>query len=300
MTTLTLTELARIARSVGILPPAGVPTAWSGATSRVYPVGDVVIKVALDTPEAVVSVTNDAAINPVARRLGVPTPDLVAFDDSRDIVPVPYSILRRVRDTRPLAEVPQEHPTVKTAWEAAGRTLALVHGVPYGTAMPVPLREFRQSPQVDPRGWVDELRGRGALPVGDALWLRDVLDRIAPAALANVPLHLCHGDVNASNILVHATTGEYRALIDWAGAGWLDPVWDFAGVPLPVVPWLLEGHRSVAPLPEDETAEARIFWCQVQARLHAARSIKDPDTARDRLARDLAALRLFVGAQQWT
>lgn len=106
----------------------------------------------------------------------------------------------------------------------------------------------------------------------DAQWLDALIDAIAPPALADLPVVLCHGDVNAANVLVSVGTGRFRALIDWAGAGWLDPAWDFAGVPPDVVPAMLAGHRSVAPLIDDATAEARILWCQIQTRLYPLRA----------------------------
>ncbi len=39
-----------------------------------------------------------------------------------------------------------------------------------------------------------------------------------------------------------------------------DAAYDFAVVPLAVVPFLLDGYRLVAPVPGAATAEARILW----------------------------------------
>lgn len=64
--------------------------------------------------------------------------------------------------------------------------------------------------------------------------------------------------------MVESVPGHYAALLDWGSASWGDPAWDFGGVPLRAVPYLLEGHRSIAPLPHDDTAEARIVWRHVQ------------------------------------
>lgn len=264
-------QLAAIAAKHGLPAPASPPEPWTGATSRVYPLGDVVLKAAFERPDAVAAVAIDAAMATFARSLGVAVPDLVALDDSREIVPVPVAIFRRVKGAIPL-DPARRDDAARAAWDAVGRLLARVHAVTDRDAVPIALREFRQSPGVDPRPWVDELREAGALSLVDARWLRSLLDRIAPEALAEVPIALCHGDVNAANVLVDVQTGEFRALIDWAGAGWLDPAWDFAGVPLDVVPWLLSGHRQVAALPADGTAELRILWCQIQMRLFAARS----------------------------
>lgn len=263
--------LAAIIRRHGLQAPEGVPAPWTGATSRVYPCGEVVIKVPVDEPAAIASLHIDAAIGPVARSLGVATPELVALDETRELLPVPYAVLRRIGDAVPLERHDRSDGAV-VAWREVGRELALVHAVRDADRMPVSLRSFRQTPEVDPRPWVDELRERGALAATDARWLHRLLDELAPAALADVPLALCHGDVNAANILVDGASGAFRALIDWAGAGWLDPAWDLAGVPLAAVPHLLAGHREVAPLPGDATAAARALWCQLQMRLSIARS----------------------------
>jgi aminoglycoside phosphotransferase (APT) family kinase protein len=188
----------------------------------------------------------------------------------------------------------------RQAWFALGQQLSLVHAVIPETEVPVPLREFRQSAAVDPQPWVTELLAAGSLTSDDAMWLRRLLEDLAPVALAGNEadrlLRLCHGDVNASNVLVASDTGAFRAVIDWAGAGWLDPVWDFAGIPLDAVPWVLAGHRAVAPLPDDATAEVRICWCQSQTRLFAARALPDAGATREQLRRDLDGLRAFVTA----
>jgi aminoglycoside phosphotransferase (APT) family kinase protein len=262
--------LVAIAARHGLAVTGSVPEPWAGATSRVYPLGDVVLKVPFDRPDAIAAVEIDAAMARFARSLGVAVPELIAVDTTREIVPVPFAVFERMRGG-PLDRADRSD-AARAAWEAVGGQLAVVHAVTGRDAVPVALREFRQSPEVDPRPWADALLRKARLTGDDARWLRSLLDRLAPAALADVPLALCHGDVNAANVLVAAGTGEFRALIDWAGAGWLDPVWDFAGVPLDVVPWLLAGHRQVAPLPCDDTAEARVLWCQSQTRLHGARN----------------------------
>lgn len=258
------------------------------------------IKVALDSPNAERAVRIDAAMNPVVRKLGVRSPALIAVDDSREIVPVPYAIYDRVQDAVPLADLFGSPRLVRETWEQAGKNLARVHAVPYGTPMPLPLREFRQSPEVDPRPCVRELRDRGRLDIGDASCLLRLLEDLAGAALADIPVCLCHGDVNASNILLAPQPVPAMSLIDWAGAGWLDPAWDFVGVPLTVVPYMLAGHRDVAPLPDDGTAEARILWCQLQTRLLNARTQPDDNLARANLDADVEAVRAFAADHGWS
>jgi aminoglycoside phosphotransferase (APT) family kinase protein len=267
---ISLDRLAAIAARHGLPAPSPMPEPWTGAASDVYPLGDVVVKVPFDRPDTIVAVEIDAAMSGYARSLGVAAPELLALDESREVVPVPVAIFRRVAGV-PLDPARRDE-AARAAWEEVGRQLARVHAVADREAVPIALREFRQSPEVDPRLWVGDLAEAGRLDADDVRWLGALLDRLAPAALADVPPALCHGDVNAANVLVDPETGGFRSLIDWAGAGWLDPVWDVAGVPLDVVPWLLAGHRAVAPLPLDATAEARVLWCQIQTRLFNAHS----------------------------
>jgi thiamine kinase-like enzyme len=111
-------------------------------------------------------------------------------------------------------------------------------------------------------------------------------------AYRSEPITMCHGDVNAGNVLVDPTIGQFLAFIGWAGAGWLDPAWDFAGVSLNAVPPLLVGHRFIEPLPGDHYAEARICWVQVQIRLFSARS--HVDTSKSRFKRDIQEIRRFA------
>lgn len=84
-------DLVAIARQHGLAPPPDLPTPWTGATGHVFPCGDVVIKIPFNTAPAI-----DAVIAPFVRARGVRAPELIAFDDSRSVLPVPFAIFRRV------------------------------------------------------------------------------------------------------------------------------------------------------------------------------------------------------------
>jgi aminoglycoside phosphotransferase (APT) family kinase protein len=273
-----------------------MPVPWVGATSRVFPCADVVVKIPFDEPSSIQAVRIDACVAPVMRSLGVATPELIAFDDAQDILTVPFAIFRRVMRSETLDRRTGDDASWREAWEDTGRQLARIHSVRECGTLPCELRSFRQTPGVDPRPWVEEFCAKGTLDVRDARWLLALLDILAPSALAELPDALCHGDSNAANILIDRDSGQFRALIDWAGAGWLDPVWDFAAVPLDVVPYMLAGHRECAPLPLDDTAEARICWCQVQTRLYAVRQAPPDAMVRQELARHIDEVRRFAQA----
>jgi hypothetical protein len=88
--------------------------------------------------------------------------------------------------------------------------------------------------------------------------------------------------------MVGAGNLEYLAVLDWGGSGWGDPAWDFAGVPLRVVPSMLEGYREVAPPGGDERIEARILWRHLQLGLYLLR--RDPQPGRSWAERPLGML----------
>jgi len=287
-------ELIAIAQRHGLTPPLDFPTPWTGATGQVFPCADVVIKIPFETEPAIEAVTIEAGIAPLVRAMGVEAPELIAFDESRSVLPVPVAIFRRVRHAQSLDRVTGSPVAVRAAWEAVGRQLAIVHAIRTPDEVPLLLRSFRQSPELDPRPWVEDLRSRGMLAEDDARWLRALLDRLAPDALSDVPVTLCHGDVNAANVLVDPDSFQFRALIDWSGAGWLDPAWDFAAVSLAVVPFLLSGHRAIAPVPDDDTTEARICWCQVQTRLYVAQQAPPGTALFERLKGDIGQIRRFA------
>jgi aminoglycoside phosphotransferase (APT) family kinase protein len=110
----------------------------------------------------------------------------------------------------------------------------------------------------------------------------------APAALAEVPRRFLHGDSQASNVMVRPGSLDYLAVLDWGSSGWGDAAWDFAGIPLCAVPFMLEGHREIAPLDHDKTAEARILWRQFQLALWLLK--REPQPAHSWGERPLAML----------
>src|SRR5436305_1724519 len=69
--------------------------------------------------------------------------------------------------------------------------------------------------------------------------------------------HLAHGDLDATHIFQHE--GGYAGIIDFGEIRGTDPWYDLGHfamrdgeiLPAPLLPWLLEGYGSVAPLPDD-------------------------------------------------
>ena len=85
--------------------------------------------------------------------------------------------------------------------------------------------------------------------------------------------------MQATNIIVDTTPMQYVALLDWGAAGWGDPAWDFAGMPLRATPAMLGGYCEVAPIADLESFAARILWRQIQIALFLIQREPQPNRA---------------------
>jgi aminoglycoside phosphotransferase (APT) family kinase protein len=240
------------AQSIVQLPQVGI-------INIVYLLGDdLVLRVPRAHPAHVALMYREAVAAPAARAVGVRTPRLVVFDDSLTLLPVPYTIYERVHgETLGLLDL--EPAATPEAWRELGHDHALLHA---GVSAAGPCGSLAVHEEShDPRDLVEERASEGWFTTLEARWLGTWLDRLAPAATATVPHRFVHRDVQATNVMVRARDETtYLALLDWGEARWGDPASDFGAIPLRAVPYALEGHRAVAPLDSDETAEARIVW----------------------------------------
>jgi aminoglycoside phosphotransferase (APT) family kinase protein len=225
---------------------------------------DFILRIARNHPKSFSLVYTEKIAVPTARAAGVRTPELLVCDMSLGILPVPYTIYERVRGQALGLLTLDPHATPDT-WRAVGRDLARLH---HGVSRDGPAAELADEEFPDPRPWAEELAEAGLFTMLEARWLLDWLDRLAPAAQAPIQRQFCHGDGQATNIMVQPDTFDYLALIDWSEAHWADPAHDFGGKPIRAVPYVLEGYRQAAPLEHDETAEARILWRYLWLALH--------------------------------
>ena len=244
-----------------------------GITNNMYRFGEhLMLRIPRNHPYLFDLLRKEARVVPAARAAGVHTPALVAFDDTCAVLPAPYSLYERVAgETLGLLDLePEATPGV---WRALGRDLALLHTEITPEALP-PEELGRCS---DPRANLEQLASAGHFTLMEARWFERLLERLAPYALAALPPRFLHGDTQSTNLMVRSGSLEYLAVLDWGSSGWGDPAWDFAGMPLRAVPFILEGHRQIAPLDADETAEARILWRQFQIALWSFSREPQPD-----------------------
>ena len=272
-----------------------------GIFNEIYLLGsEHVLRVPRDAPPFVAAILKESVAVPAARAAGVKTPALVAFDDSLEILPVPYAIYERVRgETLGLLDL--EPTDTPGAWRDVGRDLARLHE---GVGKDGPTADLEPEPLPDPRSLPDGLASAGSFTSLEARWLSGWLERLAPAALAPVAERFRHGDLQTTNVMVRHGSLEYLALIDWGACGWGDAAHDFAGIPLRAVPSMLSGYRELAPLPGDETAEARILWRHLQIALYLLGRPPQPalSWAERPAAMLLEVMRFFLSApgEPWT
>jgi aminoglycoside phosphotransferase (APT) family kinase protein len=269
---------------------------WIGGGSCVYRLGkDYVLKVPHHDPAPIASMQIEAVAAAAGRAAGVRTPRLIAFDDTLDLLPVPYLVYERVHG-QPLSQLETPPAMVHQVWRAVGSDLARLHTADHPAPLQHLLPTHGLTPDTDPRPWVEELQAGGGLSPTQARWLADILERLAPAALSMRVTCLCHGDVNAANVLVGPSTPRaYTALLDWGGAGWADPALDFSAVSLDAIPFMLAGYREIARLPDDNTAEARILWYYLRLALFSLRRADTTESERHhRIARLLQDTQAYL------
>lgn len=267
-----------------------------------YPLGtDFVLKVPHNNPAPIESIHIESIAATAAHAAGVRTPRLIAFDESLELLPVPYLVYERVHGQL-LSTLGQPPGALQDVWWELGKELARVHTciVPDEALRSLPA--YDQTLATDPRPWVEDVQRSGGLTTTQGRWLVEVLDRLASTANLSRPRRFCHGDVNAANIMVsHQEPRAFISLLDWGGAGWGTPETDFSGISLRAVPFVLAGYREIVPQNDDNATEARILWKYLQLALFSLNrnQIAEPDRAR-RIERLLRDTRWFLRWSQLT
>jgi aminoglycoside phosphotransferase (APT) family kinase protein len=249
-----------------------------GIVHSIYALGDdLVIRVPKLHPGALADAYTGSVAAPAAVSAGVSTPRLVVFDESLDIVPVPYSIFERVHAEPLSVRLDADPLKYRSIWHELGREIATLHA--NVTTVPDPHGYLEQHHRIhDPDRLVAELERDGYLGNEAAPWVRDVLERLRSSIRPpDVYRRFIHGDVTATNVLVRDDT--FQSIIDWDDGGWGDPAMDLVSLPLRVVDAALAGYRSVMPLDGDDTAEQRILWDKLIGALQRLRFTPEPPAA---------------------
>jgi len=250
-----------------ILEVCGISGPWepldaTGVANRIYATKDFVIRVAREHPEALRDARTESIAAPVAYEAGLLTPRLLVFDDSRDLLDHPYSIWERVHGET-LGLISSDPHSMPNTWRQVGHQMALLH---------VNVKKFNDpnkylhEPQRDLnlKSLLEKLMSTDPFYKDLAKEIPTLIADLHPAILEETKICFLHSDVKDMNIM--CTHGdELLALIDWGDAGWGDPTFDFRQIPLPAIPYVLEGYREVAPDLLGKTMKERIIWDKLSA-----------------------------------
>jgi hygromycin-B 7''-O-kinase len=278
-----LDQVTAVARLHGV-DPGQVKEVAGGVANRAFVLGDeLFLRVSRAGYED--DLRKETHVVPAARFVGVLTPAIVEYDDSRRLVDASYVVMERIHGAEP-TEVPTGLP----------EQLARLHQLEHAPASSTPLRrrpephhsdegesaarshphrgepdELRRRLAVaipgvpeddwgDPGRTVDDLATRGYVDPATAGWLTGWFARLAGRFERSGPKVLIHGDVAAHNLLA-GPDNELRALIDWGDAAWAPRAMEFAKLPLIQVSRSLPAYvRHSSSRESEEELAAAIVW----------------------------------------
>jgi hygromycin-B 7''-O-kinase len=247
--------MAEVVRRHGLdvgVRPERLPS--RGVVNSIWAIGDVVLRLPKDHPDALADTWTESVAAPAAHRTGIRTPQLVVFDNTCDLVPVPFTIFQRV------AGAGLSRLNGPDLWRDLGHDLAVVHA----TATADDPDGHLDVPGRDPDfvGLLKVLVDRGDLNLDNAAELTRWLTPLHGALSDHrIPRVFVHNDIQPANVM--ADHARYTAIIDWGDAGYADPAIDFRYLPLRALPFVIAGYRNAGCAALDEAAIHRIWYDQI-------------------------------------
>ena len=254
-----------------------------GINNAIFALGeDLILRVARNDPEIFASVRKEALVVPLVRQTGVCTPELIAFDDTLELLPTPFGVFNRaLGQTFGLLDLPLN--SAANVWREVGRNVARLHaGIddegPVG-ALPAANVESANPEDLDLAGYFSRT---------EAHWFTTWLERLDDLSGSIKARRFVHADLQATNIIVSYRPEEdaasFVALLDWGASGWGNAAADLAGVPTRALPYVVDGYNEVAGM--DEGLAARVMACHIRATL--ARAMGRPKPGQSWAERPLA------------
>jgi aminoglycoside phosphotransferase (APT) family kinase protein len=243
-----------------------VPVESAGVVHALWRLGsDLLLRVPKDEAMCLADHRCEAVAIPLASDAGVRTPRLVVFDDSLEMLPVPYSIVEYIRGEN-LTNLRPIDDHYRQTYEQLGEQLALLHRATVPSSAHPWLRVPGDSPA---EALFDEVVAAGLLHVDGVAWLRDVCDRLDGVIVeaGSPPSVLLHNDIKPDNVMLDEAGHVH--LIDWGDCGYGDPADDFHALPMRAIEPILRGYRLTEV--GDPSLEARIVRVVVARSLSTLR-----------------------------
>jgi aminoglycoside phosphotransferase (APT) family kinase protein len=228
--------LAAVAQRYG--ETSATPLRAVGIFNALFGLGErLILRVPRDHPDFLAALAKEPLAVPAARAVGVRTPALVDYDDTRTLLPVPYTVYERVQGET-FGLLSGDLADASPVWRELGVDLARLHrGVgPDSAVAGLSLEELPAGAEL-----AEHLAERGVVGAAEADWLLRWLRRLDEVAGERERV-FAHGDIQSTNVMVAG--GSYSALLDWGACGWGDPAVDFAGIPMRAVPAMLGGYAA--------------------------------------------------------
>jgi aminoglycoside phosphotransferase (APT) family kinase protein len=231
--------------------------------NRIYATDEIVLRIATDHPDAVVDARTESVAAPAAFAVGVLTPRLLVFDDSRAVIDRPYSIWERIHaETLGLAQLGEDQRNA--VWLQVGTELARLHSEVASCPDPNGYLENTER-DLDLDALLETLIESGNADAANTGAVRRLLHDLRPHMTGNHAQCFVHNDLHEMNVMC-SRQGDLRAILDWGDAGWGDPTLDFAVVPLNRLSATLAGYGESNVKRLGEKPEVRFIW----DRLHNA------------------------------
>ncbi len=229
------------------MPPARIPS--NGVVHALWALGSqYVLRVPKNETMCIGDLHAEVAAIPVAISSGVRTPALIAFDDARDIIDVPYTIVERVNGVD-LSTLAPTDPVLDGLYRQLGHQLAALHLSP----LPAPHPWFREIERSGTDALLNDTLAAGLLGDRAVAWFSSLL---AELDHPDAELRFVHNDMKPDNLMADAR-GQL-VLIDWGDAGFADPASDFCTLPLAAIAQVLVGYHEVTGATADPGLEQRI------------------------------------------
>ena len=230
-----LREIARLHNLQG--EPRLLPS--SGMVNEAWLVGETVVRV-IREEKCDDEAERESWVVPLVSAAGVPTPELLAADLSRVIVPRPYTVYRRAKGVL-LADAPGEPESYGHLYRELGRVLAGIGRI----SVPEERQSgLRGSSEMDAAEQLKRSVDAGAVPLAEVRAVEAIIERLDSYAAQAAPSRFAHRDLHPWNFFVDPDSGALECIIDWGDAAWGEPAMEFASMPLCALQPMLEGYRE--------------------------------------------------------
>jgi hygromycin-B 7''-O-kinase len=216
-----------------------MPLAFMGDVNEAWAIGDEFILRINRREECDDEAAREKIVVPLVRAAGIRTPELIACDYEKDIVPRPYTIYRRAHGVM-LGNLDIDPASLPKLYRELGRELAALHRMP----IPKELSEPKDWQDWDNSNQIDRALAEAKISANERDDIAHWMESLRKIAGERKFESLVHKDIHPWNLLVDPKTHELNAILDWGDCMIGEVGWEFASMPLVAVPAMMDGYRE--------------------------------------------------------